>query len=175
MPDTPTPPTLQEGTEILDSDWLAAPSRRSRTRLLLLGALAVLLVFFAGVQVQKHWGSDSGSLASAAPNGLATGGFGAFPASGLSGRASSSTGTNGSTGTATPTMPAVIGTVSAVHGHTWTVEDLGGHSHAVKVTGTTTLTRPMADSSAPVHHGATVTVQGKTRGHTITATAITVR
>ncbi len=166
-----TPPTLEEDTEILDPDWLAAPSRRSRTRLVLLGALAVLLVFFAGVQVQKHWGSDSGSSGSAAPSGFpASGDLGALPAGGRSGSGPSST-----SGGSTSATPAVIGTVSAVHGHTWTVKDLGGHSHTVKVTGSTTLTRPMADSSTPVRAGTHVTVQGKTRGHTVTATAITLR
>ena len=56
-----------------------------------------------------------------------------------------------------------------------TVQDLGGKAHTVKVTGKTTLTRPITDVSAPLRTGSSVTVTGTTHGRTVVATALTVR
>lgn len=165
-------------TEILDADWLATPSRHSRFRIGAAVALAVLAVFLGGVEVQKHWGAGGSSPTS----GLPTGSFptgGAFPGGGLGGFPTGGSGTpsgkqdNGTTsGT---TTPAVIGTLIRIHADTWTVKDLGGKSHSVKVTATTTLTRSLTRASAPIRTGTGVTVQGTTQGDTITATTITLR
>jgi hypothetical protein len=183
----PSTPPAHDDTEILDAEWLAAPARRSRLRLGLIAVLTVLLVFLGGVLVQKHWGADSsGTTASGAPSGFPGGGTGSFPSGGFpsgglpgggSGQSAGSTGNDGTTGSggSTSATPAVIGTLTAVHGHTWTVKDLGGHAHTVKVTDATTVTRPLGVSSDPIHAGAGITVQGTTHGRTVTATAVTLR
>jgi hypothetical protein len=150
-------------TEALEPDWLAAPSRRSRSRMVLLVVLAVLLIFLGGVEAQKRWGAAASSSTSAGPGVLPTGG--SFPGGGSPPSDPSSS----------ATTPAVIGTLTRIHGHTWTVKDLGGKSHIVKVTGKATLTRPIADASSPIHPGSSVTVTGTTHGGTVVATAVTVR
>lgn len=169
-----THPVAEPDTEILDVDWLAAPSRRSRFRVGMLAALAVLLVFLGGVEVQKRWGaSDSSSVSGARPTGggsFPSGGLGGTFPSGSQNGSQTQTGTSGGSST-----PAVIGKLVRVHGHTWTVKDLGGKTHTVKVTGKTTLTRALAQATGPVRTGGNVTVQGATHGGTVTATAITIR
>jgi hypothetical protein len=175
---TSSAPTEAE-SEILDADWLAAPSRHSRFRIGAVVALAVLLVFLGGVEVQKRWGAGDSS----ATSGLPTGSFptgGAFPGGGLGGFPTGGGGTSGTQDNGTTsgtTTPAVIGTLTRIHGDSWTVKDLGGKTHSVKVTATTTLTRSLARASAPIRTGTGtgVTVQGTTQGDTITATAITLR
>jgi hypothetical protein len=146
-----------------DADWLAAPSRRSRFRVGAVVALAVLLVLLAGVEVQKRWGAASTS-ASSFPTGAAFPTGASFPAGGSL-----------PAGTTSGTTPAVIGRLTRIQGHTWTVKDLGGKSHAVKVTAATTVTRSLASASGAIRTGADVTVQGASRGTTITATAVTIR
>ncbi|MGC4113037.1 MAG: hypothetical protein QM747_21990 [Nocardioides sp.] len=163
--------------DVLDEEWLAAPSRRSRARVGLLLLLAVLLVFLGGVEVQKRWGSDSTSGTGAVPSGAfrgapTTSGSGTFgsPPTG----ASDSSDSSGAASTSS-TTPAVIGKVTGIHGRTWTVQDLGGKDHTVTVTAETTLTRPLARATGPIRPGSSVTVLGTTHGKAVTATAITIR
>jgi hypothetical protein len=156
-------PTLD--AQALDDQWLAAPSRRSRFRIAVLAALAVLLVFLGGVEVQKRWGTaatNPSARSAASPFG------GSLPSGGFRSQTTPSGATTGAT-------PAVIGKVTGIHGHTWTVQDLGGKDHTVTVTARTTLTRSVRRATGPIRTGSTVTVQGSTRGHTVVATAITVR
>ena len=170
-------PTVHEqdpGTEVLDPDWLAAPSHRSRGRVALLVCLAVLLVFLGGVEVQKRWGAADGEATSAGPGGLTLPAGGTAP--GGQGSFTSGSGTpTESEGDSTSATPAVIGTVTALQGKTWTVTDLGGKDHIVKVTARTLLTRPFAQASEPVRAGSKVTVVGSTHGRTVDATSVTVR
>jgi hypothetical protein len=142
----------------LDADWLAAPSRRSRFRVGALVALAVLLVFLGGVEVQKRWGATD------APS---TTGI-SFPTGALTRIPSTSSTTGSST-------PAVIGKLVRVKGHTWTVRDLGGKSHRVKVTAMTTVTRSLAQATGPIRTGTSITVLGKTHGDAVAATVVTIR
>ncbi|HEX3932206.1 MAG TPA: hypothetical protein VHW64_16010 [Nocardioides sp.] len=151
--------TAVSPSQPLDAEWLGAPSRRSRFRIAVLAALAVLLVFLGGVEVQKRWGAAATSASAASPF------AGSLPAGGFR----SQTTPSGAT------TPAVIGKVTGIHGHTWTVRDLGGKDHTVTVTARTTLTRSVVRASGPIRTGSTVTVQGSTQGHTVVATAITIR
>jgi hypothetical protein len=164
-------------TEVLEPDWLAAPSRRSRSRAVLLVLLAVLLIFLGGVEVQKRWGAAGSASTSTGLGGLPTGG--SFPSGGLgditAGSGAPTQSDDGSDSPSAATTPSVIGTLTRIHSHTWTVKDLGGKSHTVKVSGKTTLTRPITDVSAPIHTGSSVTVTGTTHGRTVVATAVTVR
>jgi hypothetical protein len=177
---SPSSAPTEAESEILDADWLSAPSRHSRFRIGAVVALAVLLVFLGGVEVQKRWGAGDSSSTSGPPTGSFPAGA-SFPAGGVSGLPTGGTGTPSGTQdkptTSGTTTPAVIGTLTRIRGDTWTVKDLGGKTHSVKVTATTTLTRSLARASAPIRTGTGtgVTVQGTTQGDTITATAITLR
>jgi hypothetical protein len=168
-------PDQPELSEMLDAEWLVGPARRSRGRMALVAALTVLLVFLGGVEVQKRWGSASSG---ASAGGFPSGTF-ARPQGATSGGAPTQLGAAigstavGGTSTTGATTPAVIGTVTRIRAHTWTVKDLGGTSHVVKVTDTTTVTRPVKDLTAPVRSDAQVVVQGTTHGATVTATAVT--
>ena len=59
----------QEATDdpFLDEEWLATKGPRSRWRLALWAALAVSVVFLAGAQVQKHFGTSSSTASAGAP------------------------------------------------------------------------------------------------------------
>jgi len=173
-----SPHETETGAEFLDADWLAAPSRRSRFQVGALVVLAVLVVFLGGVEVQKRWGADSSSSTSGLPTGSFPAG-GSFPGGGLGGLPTAGGGTpsgtqNGGT-TSGATTPAVIGTLTRAKGDTWTVKDLGGKTHSVKVTAKTTVTRSLKQAAAPIRTGTSVTVQGTTHGDTVAATAITIR
>jgi len=164
-------PDVDPETEVVEPDWLAAPPHRSRGRIVLLVVLALLLVFLGGVEVEKRWGADDASSLSLPSRG-------SFPAGGLGNLGSGSdtpTQTSGGTDGESNSTPAVIGTVTRIRGHVWTVRDLGGKAHTVKVTGKTTLTRPITDASTRLRTGSRVTVIGTTRGRTVVATAVTVR
>jgi hypothetical protein len=165
-----TSPSEQDPeTEVFEPDWLAAPTQRSRGRVVLLVTLAVLLVFLGGVEVQQRWGAAASS---------STSGPRTFPPGG-SGNVTSGSGTptqsDDGSSPSTSTTPAVIGTLIRIHGHTWTVKDLGGRTHTVEVDRKTTLTRPITDSSTPIRTGSSVTVTGTSHGRTVDATAVTVR
>jgi hypothetical protein len=173
-----SPSPAESETEILDADWLAAPSRRSRFRIGAVVLLAVLVVFLGGVEVQKRWGADNSSATSGRPtDAFPTGG--AFPAGGLSGFPTGGSGTPSATQdngtTSGTTTPAVIGTLIRVKGNTWTVKDLGGKTHTVKVGTKTTVTRSLNQATASIRTGTSVTVQGTSHGDTVAATAITIR
>ena len=73
-------------------------------------------------------------------------------------------------------MPVLIGTVESVSGSDLTVKDLGGTSHVVHATATTTLSVVSADWSGSLKAGATVSVQGtKAADGSVTATVVTQR
>jgi fibronectin-binding autotransporter adhesin len=163
----------------LDDAWLAEPSKRSRSRWLLVGLLVAALVFLGGVTVQKQYGGAAASAAGA-PAGMGAGmgamrsGSGSaegFPAMGggapgdtTSSSSSSSSAGSGGSAAATDT-PAVIGTVTAAKGTAWTVTDLGGTAHSVTV-----------PSGVRVATGTTVSITGETDSSgAVTATAITIR
>jgi hypothetical protein len=167
-PVSPATASVSEtATEILDDDWLAAPSRRSRSRIGLLAVLTLLVVFLGGVEVQKRWGAGDSATADR-PFGRSFSG-GSLPSGSFTGLPTTGGGTTASS------IPAVIGTVTRIQGHTWTVRDLGGTSHAVQVTARTALTRSLGDATAPIRTGSDVTVQGTPHGRSLTATVITIR
>jgi hypothetical protein len=147
---------------MLDAEWLAAPRRRSRLRAALLVLVVAGLVFLGGVEVQKAFGSGSTSAAS---SGFPAGGFGGTAAGGSS--TTSGAGTGGT--------PVVVGTVTVAAARSWTVKDLGGKTHTVHITASTTITRPLSTATAPISKGALVAVQGTTKGGRITASSITIR
>jgi len=175
----PTPPTAMD-LEDDDGDITALPPRRrvpGLTKLLFLAIIGTL-AFAGGVLVQKQHDASltttPASLASLFAGGLPTGGGGGL-GGGLGGAPTSSApATNGSGSTGD--VPVLIGTVDAVNGSDLTVKDLGGTSHVVHATATTTISVVSADWSGSLKVGATVSIQGsKAADGSVTATAVTQR
>jgi len=175
----PTQPAALEFEED-DADITALPPRRrvpALTKVLFVAILGTL-AFGGGVLVQKQHDASltttPASLASLFAGGLPTGGGGGL-GGGLGGAPTSSapaTTGSGSTGD----VPVLIGTVESVNGSDLTVKDLGGTSHAVHATATTTISVVSADWSASLKVGATVSIQGsKAADGSVTATAVTQR
>jgi hypothetical protein len=171
--DASAPSTLltQTNAEALledDADFAAVPPRRlpALTKLLFVAIIATL-AFGGGVLVQKQHDATLSSaarvpdLASLFGGGLPTGGGGGPSASG---------------GDTTSDVPVLVGTIEAVSGSDLKVKDLGGTSHVVHATATTTLSIVGADWSGSLKPGATVSIQGtKAADGSVTATVVTQR
>jgi hypothetical protein len=159
---------------VLADAWLATPPSRSRLRSVLLGLLAASLVFLGGVLTQKYLGTTPATSATGEPGQLPGGAQlpdgvqlpegGAFP------------------GAATDAAPAdgagddaVIGTVVAVRGDTWVVEDLGGQRHRVRVAAATDVVREAEVAVEDVVEGARVDISGATDRGLLRAEDVTVR
>jgi hypothetical protein len=179
MTHTPTAtadPAAESSGDLLDEEWLAAPTRRSRLRGVLVVLLAASLVFLAGVEVQRRFGDTSASSPSAATGAFPAGGPGGglpsgFPDSGAGGTQPDTSGSSG-----TGDEAAVIGTVESVKGEVWTIKDLGGKLHEVTVTSTVRIVRESSVDAADVETGATVDIAGTTGDDgEVTATSITLR
>lgn len=196
-PETTEPDTLQlEATEpnpapyddpLLDEEWLAAPQRRSRLRTLLVLLLGASLLFLAGTQAQRQFGPSSSAGTATAfspPGGAAPSGFpgGARPGGAGTGSGDSGTGASAGAGAGAGTgdvgstsTSALIGTVVSIKGDRWTVKDLGGKTHVVRVPTGTQVVRETPVAANKVARGATVDISGSTTGGSLSASAITVR
>jgi hypothetical protein len=150
----------QSMTTDWDDAWLAEPVRRSRWRLVLAAALAASLVFLAGVEVQKAFGTSTASAASAPAGGFPSGMPSGLP-SGMAapgGATSTDDGAGSSSSSEATTQTEVIGTVVARHGDVWVVEDLGGTRHRITVSDETRIVRESSLSASDVRTGATVDI-----------------
>jgi hypothetical protein len=171
----------QDAGDLLDEEWLSGTPRRSRVRLVLLGALVLSATFFGGVEVQRHFGTadSAGTTAGGLPAGLPSG----FPGGGFPGGVTpgdTTTGTGQADGGGTDTGSAgtsqVIGTLVAVRGDTWTVKDLGGTKHTITVDARTRVVRETEVDPGDVPTGSTVDIAGEAGGSgDVTATTITIR
>jgi len=160
-----------------EQDFLL-PAKGGLSRLAMAFAVGLLAAatFTGGVLLQKH--HDKGltsSSTSGRPAGVGT--AAGFPA-GFGGTTGGGTATGAAGGTATggsaSTGLAVIGSVVSVSGADVTVKDLGGKTHDVHTTTTTTVTRSQTQPLASLAAGTQVTVTGSTATDgTVTATAIT--
>jgi hypothetical protein len=165
----------QEATDdpFLDEEWLATQGAKSRWRIVLWAALAVAVVFLAGAQVQKHFGTSSSTATAGAPafpggQGLPAG----FPA--LSG-AGAPQPSSAASDTAQPAA-SLIGTVIRVTGNTLQVKDFGGTTHTIAIGAHTTITRLATLHASDLEPGSTVVIeQGSGSSKHRPATAITVR
>lgn len=163
--------------DVLADAWLAEPRRRSRWRRVLLVSLASSLVFLGGVEVQKQFGTapasaaPAGGFGSGRPEGFPAGGLGGFGGGAGSSPGAATGGTTGSPDAAS----AVIGTVVAIDGDVWTVEDLGGTRHQITVTSARVNREERIDAAA-VEVGATVDITGaEKKNGSLTASVVTVR
>ena len=152
---------------VLDDTWLAAPPRRSRARLALLGLLAATLLFWAGVEVQQRYGVAGAAVASTGPAGTFTPPTGAFGGPGSTSGGDTTTG-DGQT--------SVIGTVVSVKGDVWTVKDFGGKTHRIRVGADARVVEESAVDRTRVAAGTTVAVSGTTDDQgDLTAATVTLR
>lgn len=165
--------------DLLDEEWLSAAPRRSRTRMVLLGALVLAAAFLGGVQVQRHYGADSSAGTSS--GGLPTGMPSGFPAGGgfpgaTTGGTTTGSGQGSGGGSGSSASSQVIGTVVSVTGDTWTVKDLGGTKHTITVDSETRIVREETVDPADVSTGTTVDISGAPGSSgDVTATTITLR
>ena len=159
---------------ILEEEWLAAPTQRSRLRLALAAVLVAALCFLAGAMVQKQYGASD-----AAASGLPAGAVsppqgGAFPGAGTGGFPTTTDSGGGSTDDAD--AEAVIGTVVAIDGDVWVVKDLGGKRHRVAVGDDASLVHESALERSQVRVGDSVDITGSTiSGGRWAADKVTVR
>ncbi len=154
-----------------DEEWLAAPPTRSRWRTALLLTLAASLVFLAGVEVQRHFGTAGAASSSA---GAPTGAFPGMPSGAMPSGAPGQDPTG-----AAPASTQVIGTVVAKHGSVWVVKDLGGTRHRITVTSDTDIVREQRLTGSAVRTGSTVditiTSDGSDGSASGTADSVTIR
>jgi len=156
-----------------DEEWVSTTRHRSRWRFVLAGGLVLALTFLGGVLVQKEYGAESADAAGA-PTGLPGGSFpgGAMPGGAMPGGAVP----GGADADGSDATTSVIGTVVAVEGDVWTVEDLGGTEHQVTVPATASVTEEAEIAASDVALGTTVDVEGTTGdADELTASQITVR
>lgn len=178
--------TTLDDDGLLDEEWLAAPQGRSRLRTILVLLLGASLLFLAGAQVQRHFGPTPSSSSGPAAAFVAPGGGGVpagFPGgavpggdgadSGNAGPGAASTGAG--TGAGSAASSSIIGTVVSIKGDRWTVKDLGGKTHVVRVPTTTQVVREAPLPTRKVARGDTVDISGSNSGGSLNASSITVR
>lgn len=159
---------------MLGEEWLAAPRKRSRLRLVMIAGLMASVCFLGGALAQKHLGRDevAASGPAAFPAGLPDGfsGAGGFP-----GAAPQGTGTSSTESDTEADPDQVIGTVVEKNDGVWVVEDLGGKRHEVTVTKDTSVVREARLTPAKVTSGDRVQITGVARGDRLQAADITLR
>lgn len=158
---------------MLDEEWLAAPKKRSRIQLTMVGLLIASLCFLGGSLTQKYFGADdSSSAAQGVPGGLPAGLPDGFPAGGLPA-------TNEGGASTAPaedeSSDSIIGTVVEIKGDTWVVEDLGGKRHEVTVAKDTDVTRETRITTDDIKTGDRVQVTGTTKAKQLQADSVTQR
>jgi hypothetical protein len=147
-----------------------------KTTLVLLVGVLMSVAFTGGVLVQKENDKGLTSASNALPAGFPPGGFGAA-AGGAAGAAGAAPGGAGAAAAAS-TGPVLVGTVVSVSGNggSVTVKDLGGTTHAVSTTGTTTVSRQEQKKVTDLAAGDTVSINGaRATDGSVAATAFTIR
>jgi hypothetical protein len=163
--------TTHDDDSMLDEEWLAAPRKRSRVRLVISAALIAAVCFLGGALAQKHLGADD---AASGPGALPSGFPGGdLPAGSFPGATQQGTGT--ASATATDTDDQVIGTVISKNGNVWVVEDLGGKRHEVQVVRDTDVVRETELTAVKVKAGDRVQITGVERNDRLRAADITLR
>ena len=185
------------GDDFLDDDDLLPQERRGPSKLTvsLVTVLVLAVGALGGIWIQKQFGAQSSAAAAGFPSGGFPGGgqgmpsgggqgfpgggqgfpSGGLPGSGSGGMPSGATDTgNGSENSSTQSeTPVVVGAVTKIESDHVVVKDLGGKSHDVTVTTSTTVTVPFEHGELKT--GDTVSITGSTSGQKITASTITVR
>lgn len=167
--------TIDDDT-MLDEEWLAAPKKRSRLRLVMVAGLVASVCFLGGALAQKHLGGDD--AAAGGPAGFPAGmpaGFGG-EAGGLPGASPQGTGSASTEPESeASTDDQVIGTVIEKNGAVWVVEDLGGKRHEVTVAKDTQVVRESRLTPSRVKAGDRVQISGAQLDGRLQAADITLR
>lgn len=166
MNDTATDNVIDD--PMLDDEWLAAPVKRSRSRVVLVGALAAAVCFLGGALIQKHFGSDPAAGAAAGPGGFTGGQLPEGLPEGLPEDV-------GQGGLPDADSGSVIGEVVEVRGNVWIVEDLGGERHEIKVVSDTDVIRETSVQPAQVKVGDPVDITGTNKDGQLQADEVTLR
>lgn len=166
--------TIDDDT-MLDEEWLAAPRKRSRPRLVMVAGLIASVCFLGGALAQKHLGGED--AAASAPAGFPAGmpeGFGGA-AGGLPGGAPQGNGSSPIEPESEAGSEQVIGTVVEKNADVWVIEDLGGKRHEVTVAKDTHVVRETRLTPSKVKAGDRVQISGAARGGRLRAADITLR
>jgi hypothetical protein len=157
---------------MLDEEWLAAPAKRSRLRLMLTLVLAAALCFLGGALVQQRFGTDSAAATATGPTGFTGGQLpeGVPEGIDLPGASDDAGGAN-----TDDDAGSVIGKVVRIRGDVWIVQDLGGRRHEITVGDDTDLTRETTIESAQVKVGDPVDITGTDSGGRLQADEVTLR
>lgn len=175
------PPTGSgSGDGFLDDDDFLPQERRSPSKLTvsLVAVLVLGVGIVGGIWIQKQFGAQSSAVAAGFPAGGGRGGFPGggqgMPGSGTRPSGAADQTSNGGGGSTTDSeAPVVVGIVTKLESDQLTVEDLGGKTHTVTVSESTTVTLPFAHGELKT--GDTVSITGSTTGNKVTASTITVR
>jgi hypothetical protein len=176
---------VYDGADVVDDyDYDTDEPHRTwpKTTLALFVGVLMAVAFTGGVLAQKKNDAGLTSAATSLPAGFPGGNFGGGAPGGGGGGApggggTAAGGTSTTTGAAT-NGPVLVGTVVSVSGAatTVTVKDLGGTTHTVTTTGTTTVTKQAQKKVTDLAAGDTVSINGEraTNG-SVAATAFTIR
>jgi hypothetical protein len=185
-----------------DDDEPVLPQRRRMRWLtgksaLLFALLVGLAGFYVGVRVEKSSASSSSGTTVASASGATLSGAPSFAGRGASGAATSSSSGASRSGSRTGGFPSggaggfpsggaggfpggggfggggTRGTVASVDGKTIYVKESSGNTIKVKLLSTTILTKSESVGKKSVHPGDTVSIEGATKGASITATSVT--
>lgn len=161
---------------MLDEEWLAAPVKRSRLRVVLVVILAAAVCFLGGAMVQQHFGASSDAGATAGPGGFVGGQLPAgLPEGGFSGVAPGASNGAADSSAGADEAESVIGEVVEVRGEVWIVEDLGGKRHRITVGDDTDVIRETSIQLTAVQVGDPVDVSGTTSNGRLQANEVTLR
>jgi hypothetical protein len=146
-----------------------------RMTVALLAGVLMSVAFTGGVLVQKNHDKGLTSSATALPAGFPAGGTGAGRGTGgLGGSAGGGAGAT-SSGAAVPVLVGTVVSVSA-DGKSVKVKDLGGTTHTVTTTGTTTVSIRQQKQVTDIAAGDTVSITGqRAASGSVAATAFTIR
>ena len=174
---------VYDGADVVDDyDYDTDEPHRTwpKTTLALFVGVLMAAAFTGGVLAQKKNDAGLTSAATSLPAGFPGGnpGGGAPGGGGVPGGGGPAAGGTGTTTGAATTGPVLVGTVVSVSGAatTFMVKDLGGATHTVTTTGTTTVTKQLQKKVTDLAAGDTVSINGKraTNG-SVAATAFTIR
>jgi hypothetical protein len=147
----------------------------------LVAGILISAAFTGGVLVQKNHDKGLTSSATALPGGFPAGGpssgRGTGGLGGFAGGGAGATSGNATSGDAA-TVPVLVGTVVSVagDGKSVKVKDLGGTTHAVTTTGTTTVSVRQQKQVTDLAAGDTVSITGqRAASGSVAATTFTIR
>ncbi len=122
MTDNTIDDAVVDDTGMLDEEWLAAPTKRSRSRMTMVALLVAAMCFLGGSLTQKYFGADDSSTAAAGgPGGFPAGVPQGFPGGGAGGFPATSGVGVGTAPVEEDPSDSVIGRVLEIKGDTWVV------------------------------------------------------